>query len=254
MRAKVFREISVSWFLCCLLILISAGGVQAFVIDTFDDTTQSVYVFDPLPPQLGPDTQATATGEAVGDYRTMAIESYTGSNLTFTADSGGTANDLNLSIGASSTGTVSITWDANGNGLGGVDMTEGGISSYITFEVITADFAGSVLTYKVWDTDGNSGERSSTALQAGTTYQIPYSHFIDVDFTLVDKIVMTINGADSNDLIIDFVEGTDYIPGSEIPPAPAIPEPGSLILLGLGGIGLFTFAWIRKKKVHDEKK
>jgi hypothetical protein len=65
---------------------------------------------------------------------------------------------------------------------------------------------------------------------------------------------MTINGADSNDLIIDFVEGREYIPGSEIPPAPAIPEPGSLILLGLGGIGLFTFAWIRKKKVHYEKK
>jgi hypothetical protein len=244
MRAKVFRITQICSLLSCILILMAAGSAHAlFIIDTFDDTNQLVNTF-----VSGPLTLPTATGEAVGNYRTMEMVSVNPSSgySSLEADYTVTPDTLAFSNNDGVLGTARITWDANSVGLGGVDLTESGANSYLSIDVNTIDQGSVDLVFDITGT-GAYGTATTTINNAAVgTFQVPFTSFTGYSndiFANADNIVFTVstNNAGS-DLNLDFVYTSGYIP------PPAVPEPSTLFLFGLGGFGILGYIWQRGRK------
>jgi hypothetical protein len=206
---------------------------DSFTIDDFlvPPGGQSVVV-----PGVGSSSN-TATGLAgvVGGARTLELNVTTSnyglnSRLTVTPDLPGT---LSLSNDSGQVGEGKVTWDASGAGLGGVDITLGGAVSYLQSHVLFSDqdlgfriditetaAAGGSTAY--WST--NLGLGPSTVFQSLSSF----TNAGAVDFTKVDKIVLTLSGPAAQDGTIDLLEITDN----------PVPEPITLggIALGVGAL------------------
>jgi len=231
MRAKMFG------ILGCLLMLIAAGSAQAALIDTFDLTDHWV---DKTTTHAEGVTNLV-TPEAIGDYRKLDMVSVTGpGNAKLQADGPYTLLALSNDLFTSSNSTVTWDGDAVGSGLGGVDLTDLGLSTYLSIEISGLYLGG--LDIKFWITDNTLGTASVTMSPTGTgIYQLPFSSFTDYQlgiFQSVDKIVMELQTVQPDaDLGLDFV----YTSG-------AIPEPSTIILLGLGGLGMLGYVWRSRRK------
>ena len=179
----------------------------------------------------------TVTGLAgvVGGARTLDLNVTTStyglySSLAEVSTVGGS---LSLSNDSGQVGEGKVTWDASGAGLGGVDITLGGAVSYLQSHVLFSDqdlgfriditetaAAGGSTAY--WST--NLGLGPSTVFQSLSSF----TNAGAVDFTKVDKIVLTLSGPAAQDGTIDLLEITDN----------PVPEPITLggIALGVGAL------------------
>jgi len=206
---------------------------DSFTIDDFlvPPGGQSVVV-----PGVGSSSN-TATGLAgvVGGARTLELNVTTSnyglnSRLTVTPDLPGT---LSLSNDSGQVGEGKVTWDANGAGLGGVDITLGGVQSYLQAKIL---FSDQNLGFRVDITEtaaaGGATAYWSANLGQGVSYvnQLlsSFTNAGAVDFTKVDKIVLTLSGPTAQDGTMDLLEVTST----------PVPEPAMLSLLALGGLAL----------------
>jgi len=151
---------------------------------------------------------------------------------------------LSLGNDSGQNGVGTITWDANGAGLGGVDLTNGGTLPYLQSKILASDLD---LGYSVYITEtadeGGSTAFWTTNLGPGVSYVnellANFTNSANVNFEKVDKIVLTMSGPIAQDATLDLLEVTNTRGGS-------VPEPLTLlgVFAGVSGVG----AYIRRRR------
>lgn len=180
------------------------------------------------------------TSNTVGGSRQLDLVVSSGSqpsSLNVDSDGHGVGT-LSLNLGSGNEGTGTVIWDADGSGLGGVDLTVAGTNPYLE---ATVRFSDQNLGFKVEITEtGVTPDTAvwSTNLGSGVSYvNQPLSSFTNAgstDFTSVDKIVLTLSGPAAQDATIDLLEVTNTPQNGDEP----VPEPAGLGLLGLTLLGV----------------
>ena len=216
--------------------LMATGSVHALSIDTFDDPFQIVTKAAPGPSVVG-------TAEAVGGFREMEMLSVAGPlGATLAAD---VVDKLSLSNDALTGSVSAVTWNASGAGLGGVDLTDVGLSTFMSMEIISIDVGLIDIFMIVIDTGGDVATKLISGAGVGIfqTLFSDFTNFAATEFDSVDEIRMEFTAGEASDLVLDFVFSSGFIP-----PPPPIPEPSSLILLGMGVLGILGYGWKRRQK------
>ncbi len=207
------------------------------IIDNFNDATTQ-FVVD----TGGGATSTVATANALGGFRTIDIND--GGNFSTATVMNGMYSH-NGAAGAAATSTV--TWDAAGAGLGGIDLlatdTLGFMNSTcfecFVLEIISIDQGDVNLTLDLEDIA--AGTASVTSLNAGLgIFEILFSNFNSVNLALINSISLTVHGSAASDLqlnLLGYTGAAQIIP----PPTSAVPVAPTLWLLLLGLIGFSTF-------------
>jgi hypothetical protein len=222
---KIFTVLAISM----MFATVSQAG--SFIIDDFISPAGGQEITS-VPGSTGVIGENTMTGllAVVGGSRTLFLD-VTQSNF---------GGDSQIRVNPTNPGTLSfnnqsgqnalatITYDNDGMGLGGVDITVGGKFTTFRSLILASD---QDLGFRVDITDtGGATAFFSTSVGAGVT-QISrdlatFTGAFDVDFTLVDRIMVTLTGPNAQDSTFARLE--------------MVPEPTSAALLGLAAIGLLA--------------
>lgn len=208
------------------------------VIDDFV-TTQLV---EDLPGNPDPRTSERGTATSIGGFRDMEalITNYSGPGAqpeggnSLVANNGFLAYNNEVFV----TGKSTVTWDGSDegadnssfavdiDGLGGLDLTGGGMNTQLVFSVLETD-ANVSFAFTIWDTLGSVATVTETFVEdaQNVNARIFFNEFAGIDFTTIGAIQLNITGEESADAAIDIISATN-IP---LPPA---------ILMMLGGLGL----------------
>ena len=223
--------------------LIVAGSAQAIVIDNFNSGSGMVSSAIPGPVNFG-----TAAGDALANSRTLEIIGFPtnadplsmGAELEVAAPPGrlGHSQDAFAPGGRSR-----VLWDANGGGLGGLDLTDGGASNAIKMDLISIDVGNVGVELFVEDTGGTVSSLVLPGLAPGTN-EFLFTDFVGgADFSMVESVMMEITASTTSDAVFDLIETNDVPP----PPGPRgeVPEPVTATL-GLMGLGALAHATRRR--------
>ncbi len=202
-----------------------SASLQAATIDDFDGAATLIIDAD--------GSQNAAYGNAIGGSRTVSItkSGSLGASAGVIVPPGVYSHSADALTSAIST----ITWDANGAGLGGIDIVEGLTNNVFAFDIQSIDQGNIDLILSVTDTLSNTS--SFTFSGAGVGIQeVAFANFAGIDFTSIDAISLTVDGAEASDLILDSL-GTS---GDQVAP-PSVPEPAAVWLIGAGLLGFVGF-------------
>jgi hypothetical protein len=234
----------------------SSSAFAAIVgIDNFNQTTQHLQ-FDP---NEGTHTVAGASlfeeiqtqpGESIGGYRDLFIQTNDAINFN---DNGEVAvvsdrGQMQISNSGNSTINVAVTWDGQDNsadvnttGLGGIDLTDGGLNSSFGLNLLGTDHDVN-MEIKLWDMSGGQGS-VSTAFDpalAGQQFFLDFDGLNStVDLANIGAIQLLISGPQAYDLQFNFLQSAGAPPTTPVP-GTAVSAPATLTLVGFGllGIGL----------------
>lgn len=238
----MLRVISNKLAVCglCFLSFLAVGGDRCsggLIIDHFDSgaqtlTTTTTGTFSP---------GAIVASTALGGYRTSKLVVSANpdgqlSQLQISTSSGGKAF---FSNGPSVSAIATMLWDANGVGLGSLDLTQAGTSNAFRADVL---FSDQNLGYKLTVKDGGSGVSTFTtnlgAILSSTIEISKFSSFIGTaDFTDVESIEMELSGPLAQDATFHLLEtGT------------TVPEPASLAIWSLIAMAVGGVQVLRRRK------
>ncbi len=204
--------------------IVLAGGVQAASIDNFDGGAHSVT-------GLGVSSDTINYAGAIGGSRKIEID-ITNPNEgdakarvynSATYNSGVYSHSAEALTAATST----ITWDANGAGLGGIDLTDGRDFSVFSFDIFRIDQGEVNLTFSVLDTLGNAVKYTLSGAGVGVQ-AVAFDLFtgdMGFDFESVNAISLEIEGDDASDLVLDNLR--------------TVPTPATLMLMLASFAGFF---------------
>lgn len=217
------KNIALALALTGAFVATSANAIV--VIDSFDVNSVTV-------------TEASGAvnvsgGTVIGGSRTLQTTGNSNTQI-FT---NGSLNIANPPSGGASVNTV--LWDANGAGLGGLDLIEVD-NDALQLTISFIDIGTVTATFAVTETAAAGGQTATLAiagLVAGTQGFLftDFLNYASVDFTEVESILMTINSPVNVDVVMDVVitrQGT------------GVPVPGTLALFGLG----LTAVGLRRRK------
>ena len=232
---KLALSVASAGLLTGAFVVSSDQSAQAvtFTIDTFD-TLQRVDA-PGFPPPFPEVTQVGGPG-IVGGFRDAEATSSGGPLLsTNVLIDGGV---FNFSNAAASSGSALLTWDGNDDpavldplGLGGVDLTVGGLADRFDLEVISADLPGLQVTISITDMFSNTSSLTqlfTDPILAPSNEQFAFADLIGTaDLSNVGSIQLHLDGPPEIDARIATFTTTD------------VPEP--LTILGTliaGSIGV----------------
>ena len=221
-------------FIALAAVLALATSARAdFTIDDFLSSPQSAAVSG----STG-ETSSTTAASVLGGSRTLNVN-VTQNDLFQSAsasvvDAGGQGFFV-FSAGALVSASGSIVYDADGAGLGGENLAQYGTD--FSVEVVWADL-GLTLGIQAIDTDGNA--HTVSFLDAADDDGIINFSFADfaaagVDLASLDSVAIVFDAPTGADFVLNFIGVTDNTP-------PAVPEPASAAMLGLGAFGLLAVA------------
>jgi len=205
-------------FIAAMLV---ANNSQALIIDSFNDTSQSVS-------SGGSITNTVAASEALGGFRQLDILSSTGPGITAanvfaTASLGIFAHNEN----SFTSGSSRITWNANGAGLG-VDLTA---NNAFILDTLTIDQGSMDVTIGITDNNSTDFVTLSNITNSNSLPTISFYSFSGIDFNLIDEIYLEIDAGQASDITLDEIRtmGDSFI---------TVPEPATFVLMGAGLLGM----------------
>jgi len=188
------------------------GLAHALLIDGFSAAQNLV-----LPAVPGPEVVAAA--DAIGGFRTAELAGTDTSDLTV---AGGSLL-LSAPVAGSASASAILTWDSNGAGLGGVDLTDGGVIDTFFLQGLTFSGSSADFSVEITDFSNNTSVVWVSFAIPPTSLSLLFSSFSGTaDFANVEAIRLTLS-VNSEVGIGSFSTGTAQAP-----------VPGTLLLLVSG--------------------
>ncbi len=217
----------IRFWIVILSVLCFSSLATAMDIDTLADGDFSLILSDPGSISVG-----VAATSAIGGYRDIAV--------TYAGDGGADSYDVMLvdRTGLSTRltwnsddgifGSVKLLYNANGVGLGGIDITDGGTHEFLVTSS-SGDGGAVDIKFTVIDQLGNVSYIEQQFLVTGIE---PILHFLPFDSWIGSA---DLTNTDSIEILFstnaDFGFGGDYKFGAI---ATGTPEPATLLVLALG--------------------
>jgi len=171
-------------------------------IDTFNDSSPQVAIAG------FPGASSTvATSSAIGGYRTI-----TSSSPSIAGGSAKVQNGSFIHGAAGSTATSTITWDANGTGLG-LDLTTTdtlgftGSNCYecFVFDVLTIDQGNVNLTLNLFNIIGSVAATYTVSGVGTGLFEIGFNQFVGANLANINAIEFIVAGGLNSDAAFNFL-------------------------------------------------
>ncbi len=231
-------------FVIALSLFFPSFSIAApFIIDDFNISPTNVDANSGNAPQ----SMIGGGGSVVGGSRTLSVDTVNGVgflNLLMTNNTN--PNQLRFSADALTSGSGSVTWDADGAGLGGVDLTVDGNNAFF-LNILAIDVGQITLGFVVEDIYGNISSFGPEAFGVGQQL-IPFSDFTNNTpdpalFDMVDSIQLTLEISPDATTDVRINQPFQTVNINEIPE----PFSGLMWLTMMSGGGVAAWVFRRKK-------